>query len=114
MRAYHSFEAAQNVGQLGQARAAVDVALVDAAAGGDEPLLRLRAVQLEDFLEALRRFESTGEETDELSALGGGFVRSMKIAGWCDGYSLVPREPADPPHAVQGDVGLLPRARGEA
>jgi hypothetical protein len=94
MRTYHSLEAAQDFGQLGHARAAVDAALVDAAAGGDEPLLRLRAVQLEEFLEELRRFQSTGEETEELSALGGAFVRSMKIAGWCDGHRLVPREPA--------------------
>ncbi len=94
IRAYHALEAAQNVAEFARARAAVDAALVGAAAGGDEPLLRLRALQLEEFLEEIRRFESTGVETEELAALGGGFVRSMKTAGWCEGHRLVPREPA--------------------
>jgi len=57
-------------------------------------LLALRAVQLEGFLAEIRRFEATGTESDELGALAGGFVRSMKLAGWCEGHTLVPREPA--------------------
>lgn len=94
VRAYHSLEAGQNVGDLTRARGAVDAALIEAFAGGDDALLRLRAVELESFLAELRRFESTGVETDELGALAGAFVHSMKMAGWCDGHTLAPREPA--------------------
>lgn len=94
IRAYHALEVSPSAAGIAPARAAVDAAMVEASAGGNEPLLRLRAVQLEGFLEEIRRFESTGAETDELVALGGGFVRSMKVAGWCDGHTLVPREPA--------------------
>jgi hypothetical protein len=97
IRAYHSLEASQNRADLARirgARDAVDAALIEALAGGDEGLLGLRAVQLEAFLGELRRFESSGVETEELAALAGAFVPSMKAAGWCDGHTLVPREPA--------------------
>jgi hypothetical protein len=94
LRAYHSLEPGQSTPELTHARAAVDAARMEAVASGDEPLLRLRAVQLEGFLAEIRRFEATGVESDELAALAGGFVRSMRAAGWCDGHTLVPREPA--------------------
>jgi hypothetical protein len=97
IRAYHSMEAnegSRNTAELARARAAVDAALIDALSEGDDGLLRLRAVQLEGFLEELRRFESNGVESDELSALAGAFVHSMRAAGWCEGHTLVPREPA--------------------
>jgi hypothetical protein len=94
IRAYHALEVSPSAAGIAAARAAVDAAIVEASAGGDEPLLRLRAVQLEGFLDEIRRFESTGTETDELTALGGAFVRSMQAAGWCDGHTLAPREPA--------------------
>jgi hypothetical protein len=94
IRAYHSLEAGQNRGDLTRARGAVDSALVEALAVGDDALLRLRAVELESFLGEIRHFESTGVETDELAALAGAFVHSMKTAGWCDGHTLVPGEPA--------------------
>jgi hypothetical protein len=94
IRAYHSLEAAEGGAEIARSRAAVDAAMIEASAGGDEPLLRLRAVQLEGFLDEIRRFESTGAQTDELAALAGGFVRSMRAVGWCDGRTLAPREPA--------------------
>lgn len=94
IRAYHVLEAGQSRAELTRARAAVDSALVEALAVGDDALLRLRAVELESFLAELRRFESSGVESDELAAVAGAFVRSMKMAGWCDGHTLVPREPA--------------------
>jgi hypothetical protein len=94
IRAYHSLEATGSMAKIPRSRAAVDTAMIEASAAGDEPLLRLRALQLEGFLDEVRRFESTGTETDELSALAGGFVRSMRVAGWCEGHRLVPREPA--------------------
>ena len=94
IRAYHALEVSPGAHEFAHARASVDAAMIEASDAGDEPLLRLRAVQLEGFLDEIRRFETTGTETDELSALAGGFVRSMRAAGWCDGHTLVPREPA--------------------
>jgi hypothetical protein len=94
IRAYHALEAGQSRAELTRARTAVDSALVEALAVGDDALLRLRAVELESFLAELRRFESSGVESDELAAVAGAFVRSMKMAGWCDGRTLVPTEPA--------------------
>jgi hypothetical protein len=95
LRTYHSLEVGQNAAQLARARDEVDNTLIEAlSSGGDDALLRLRAVELEAFLGELRRFEATGAESDELAALAGPFVRSMKTAGWCDGHTLVPTEPA--------------------
>jgi hypothetical protein len=94
MRAYHTLEASSDPADVSRARAAVDAALVDAIPSGEEALLRLRAVQLEGFVAEIRRFEATGVESDELAALAGDFVRSLKTAGWCEGHQLVPREPA--------------------
>jgi hypothetical protein len=94
IRAYHSLETSRRPADVSRARGAVDAALVEALSAGDDALLRLRAVQLEGFLAEIQRFESTGTESDELAALAGAFIRSMKTAGWCDGHTLVPREPA--------------------
>jgi hypothetical protein len=88
IRAYHVLEARGDARDLGKARAEIDGALVEALPGGDEPLRRLRAVELEGFLEELSRFESTGVESEELVALAGGFVRSMVSAGWCQGHTI--------------------------
>jgi hypothetical protein len=78
---------------LDGAREAVDAAFIDAQSAGVDALAGLRAVQLEAFLHEVRHFESTGEESAELSALAGGFVRSMRSEGWCDGRRLTPNEP---------------------
>jgi hypothetical protein len=91
IRAFHTLEANEaNARALGEARRAVDLALVDAAPGGNEGLLDLRAIELETFVEEVRRFASTGEQSAELQALAGGFVRSMASEGWCDGHTLAP------------------------
>jgi hypothetical protein len=94
IRAYHVIEAGGEVRDLGKARSDVDAALADAREAGEDGLLRLRAVEVETFLEELRRFESTGVESGEIAALSGAFVRSMRNAGWCEGHTLVPDEPA--------------------
>ncbi len=94
LRAYHVFEAGGRAQDLGKARSEVDAALGEALKAGDDALLRLRAVELQMFLEALRRFESTGAESPEIAALAGSFVRSMTTAGWCEGHRLVPDESA--------------------
>jgi tetratricopeptide (TPR) repeat protein len=56
-----------------------------ALAQGDEAVLRLRAYQLRSFLQALRRWEATGEESDELRELGGDFVGLLRKSGWLVG-----------------------------
>ena len=94
IRDFHTLEAASaEARELGQARRAVDVALVDALALGSDALLRLRAIQLEGFLDEVRRFTATGEESAELRALAGGFVRSITSEGWCEGHTLAPDVP---------------------
>jgi hypothetical protein len=91
IRDFHVLEAHDADGRaLGEARRAVDLALVDAASGGNEGLLRLRAIELETFVEEIGRFTSTGEQSAEMQALAGGFVRSMTSEGWCDGHTLAP------------------------
>jgi hypothetical protein len=95
IRDFHTLEARDAEGrELYPARRAVDVALVDALKLGPEPLLELRAVQLEAFLDELHRFEATGQQSDELKALAGAFVRSLTLEGWCDGHALAPDEAA--------------------
>jgi hypothetical protein len=95
IREFHSLEAADaDAGRIGEARRKVNAALIDALAGGDGPLLALRALQLEGFLAEVRRFERTGTPSEELSALAGGFVRAMTAEGWCEGHELAPREAA--------------------
>jgi hypothetical protein len=69
---------------LGNARAALDRAIAPALLAGVEHVVALRAVQAEVFLEEVRRFEATGQESEELAAVGGPFARRMRLAGWCD------------------------------
>jgi TolA-binding protein len=56
--------------------------LADKAAGV-QALLELRAVQMEDFLAEVARFERTGKRTAELDELGGTFLGAMMRVGWC-------------------------------
>jgi hypothetical protein len=93
LRAFHTLEAADaEPGPLFDARRAVDAALVDALATGTDALLELRAAQVESFLVEVRAFESTREQSAELKALAGAFVRSMTLEGWSDGRALAPDE----------------------
>jgi hypothetical protein len=95
VRDFHSLEASDVMGKpIYDARRAVDDALVEALRGGPGPLLELRAVELEGFLVELHRFEATGEQSDELKALGGAFVRSLTLEGWCVGRAIAPDDDA--------------------
>jgi hypothetical protein len=90
VRAFHTLEARDaEARELYGARGAVDEALVDALRGGSEPLMELRALQLEGFLDEVHRFEATGEQSEELAALAGAFVRSMTLEGWVQGRHVV-------------------------
>jgi hypothetical protein len=89
LRAFHTAEArGVEDSTLAQARQAIDAALPEALAAGDEPLLELRAVQLETFEREIRTFESTGLQSEELAAVAGSFVHGMQYEGWCDGHLL--------------------------
>jgi hypothetical protein len=91
VRQFHGLEARDaDARAMGEARRAIDVALADAIPGGMGGLLRLRAVQLEAFLEEVRLFAETGVQSDELHALAGAFVRSMTNEGWCEGHTFAP------------------------
>jgi hypothetical protein len=100
LRAYQTLEAQQGIDpyltpvKLSDARTAIDQAFQALPpAGRDEALLALRAVQLQGFLAELRVFEQTGNETPELQALAGGFVRRMRDVGWCSaGHTLAMNE----------------------
>jgi hypothetical protein len=104
VREFHGLEAQASdepgvAPRLYDAKHAVDQALIDALAGsndarGLEPLRELRAVQLETFLDEIARFEQSGEQSPELRAVAGGFVRSMTVEGWCDGRTLAPHDDA--------------------
>ncbi len=94
IREFHRLEVAGEVRQFGEARRAVDTALVSALLSGDDAMLRLRAVQLEQFMVEVKAFESSGVESPELTALAGAFIRSMKNEGWCEGHELVARDAA--------------------
>jgi len=90
LRDFHTLElTAAQPADLAKARHAIDKALIDVEPVGDDPLLELRAVQLEGFVTEIERFTSSGIESPELGALAGGFVRSMRAEGWCDGHRLI-------------------------
>jgi hypothetical protein len=94
VREFHVLEGTSaQPSDLVKARHGIDTALIDAQSAGAEPLLELRAVQLEAFVTEVHRFASTGVESPELGALAGGFVRSMRGEGWCDGHRLALTDP---------------------
>ncbi len=94
LRDFHTLEfTAAQPAELAKARHDIDKALIDVESVGDEPLLELRAVQLEGFVAEIERFASSGVESPELAPLAGGFVRSMRAEGWCDGHKLMLTEP---------------------
>jgi len=89
IRDFHAVEAREGEAwELGMARRAVDTVLPEAIAAGDDALLHLRGAQLEGFLIEIHRFETTGAESLELAGLAGGFIRTMRAEGWCDGHRL--------------------------
>ena len=112
-RTFHLLEAQGAEGyRLSEARRAVDAALGDAMASSLDPIVELRAVEMESFLAELRRFESDGTQSEELLSLSGSFVRSLTLEGWCEGRNLAP----DPAalrtmfkHMWNGFVGLESR-----
>lgn len=77
---------------VGPARAILDDALRGVSARDPkvivDQLKTLRAVQLDEFLDEVKRFDATGQQSAELRELGGGFVERMADGGWVDGHVL--------------------------
>jgi hypothetical protein len=91
IRDFHTAEAEDEKDVvLTDARAAIDAARSEVLGKDkDEEIRALRAVQMDGFLEEVRRFERTGKESKELMALGGTFIRRMRREGWCQGNVVV-------------------------
>jgi hypothetical protein len=94
IRDFHRLEIHRDERAVVAARALVDDALVAALPGGDEPLLRLRAVQLEGFLAEVHAFERSGAESVELTELAGTFLQAMRNEGFCENHTIVASDAA--------------------
>lgn len=81
-RAYGLADAAGDEAALVRERRRVAEAAARAVARAPTEVLRLRAYELRSFLREVRHLEATGEETDELRELGGGFSRMLERNGW--------------------------------
>jgi hypothetical protein len=55
----------------------------------DDDLLALRALQTRHFLDAVARWEATGEKTTDLAELGGNFIERNEEAGWIVGRRVL-------------------------
>lgn len=94
-RAFNAAEAARSEeATILKARSQVVDAIRDIKGADTDALLELRAFQLRSFLTEARRFEQTGEVSQELREVGGTFVDRMKKAGWCEGHHLAMPEAA--------------------
>ncbi len=93
LRAYNRADAADDAEAVAQQRHDFAEASRAASAHGDQVLAELRAYQLRSFLRELRRWERTGEETQELAELGGPFLARARKNGWSDGRVLLADEP---------------------
>lgn len=96
LRTFHMLEAGAPAGvdTLSQAHDALEAAAATALREGNDTMLRLRAAQLESFLNEVDRFEQTGLQSSELAAVAGNFVPAMQAEGWYDGHSLAASEGA--------------------
>lgn len=93
MRAINKAAAAGSSEDVSPARATLADALRGLAARDPkqvaDQLRTLRAVQLEEFLAEVQRFEATGQQSPDLLELGGGFIARMGDAGWVQGRNVV-------------------------
>lgn len=80
--------------EMADARRTLEVALRDLQPreGLEEDLLSLRALQERRFLDALVRWEATGETTNDVTELAGKFVQRSVDAGWVVGRRLLMSE----------------------
>jgi hypothetical protein len=92
IRAYNLATMEGDGRQMAALRRAAAEAQQRTAAHGEAALARLRAYMLRAFLRELRRWEETGEETDELRELGGSFIASARANGWLAGRRILADE----------------------
>lgn len=94
LRAYNRVVAAGEHDALYAARLRVVRATARALGLSEEALLTLRAYQTVRFVSELRRWQQTGQVTDELEQLGGDFLRLAQRNRWCAGLDreLIPDE----------------------
>ena len=90
--AYNLAEVTGDAEAVGRERRNVAEAGRRALPQGEEALARLRAHHLRSFQRELRRWESTGEETDTLRELGGLFLQNARADRWIEGRRLLPDE----------------------
>jgi hypothetical protein len=90
LREFHAAEARDEPAvELSKRRAKLDTSLRAALKSADlDAFARMRAVQLESFLAEVRRFDKTGEESNELVELAGSFVRRMRREGWVRDHTI--------------------------
>lgn len=89
LRAYGLADGTDDSAAVMAERRRVAEASQRAGAQGEAALLRLRAYQLRSFLREVRRWEKTGEETDELRELGGPFLDRARKNRWIEGRRLI-------------------------
>ncbi len=83
VRAYSEAAAADRIQEMVAARQRITRALAVALRHDAEPLLELRAYQMRRFMVELRRWQASGIESDELTALGGDLVKMLRRNRWC-------------------------------
>jgi hypothetical protein len=83
-REYGRVDADDDAESVVDARARVVETFAVALRVAPEDVLRLRAWQMSTFLAEVRRWESTGLESEDLRELGGAFVRALRRSGWVD------------------------------
>jgi hypothetical protein len=88
-RAFCLVEITRDPAEIARARRALTDAVQRAAPQGEAALAKLRAYELRSFLRELRRWERTGEETDELRELGGPFLDRARTNGWITPLRLI-------------------------
>ena len=89
LRAYGRREAEHESSGVVRERRKLIEAVARARFLGDEKLLGLRAYQTQLFLTEVRRWENTGQESDELVGIGGPFIDLVQRNGWVDGKAIV-------------------------
>lgn len=85
LRAYGAAERDGEEVALVKARSALATAAAKAMKQGEDAVLALRAYELRVFLGEVRRWELTGEESDDLKELGGSFLTMLTARGWVSG-----------------------------
>jgi len=83
LRRYNLAAAQDDQRTLIEVRTSLVRAVTKALRHGDRPLRALRAYQAYRFVEELHAWAKTGEQTEELRALGGDFIATLERNAWC-------------------------------